>query len=271
MSTHPNSNDLRNVLFRPDKLLPADPRYAVLRFTNKSFNNVSFAKTTISRVIFTNCKFEDCLFIGTTFIDCEFHECTFKGCNSHKVAFENTYIDPSVFEDMLDPVDHWNIGIHLFQELYDNSIKMNQREFADAAEFNRSKWRRYLLNHRYAGWKERTSLKYIKGWLTNYLFYIFAGYGIRFRFLAFWMSIAIAVSVGVNLFFLDSLNIVGRDGPVVEKQVVDVLYYTATIPTGIGEFASASDFGRWVFLIEAFVGFIIASLFVTWLVKRALR
>ena len=126
------------------------------------------------------------------------------------------------------------------------------------------------MNHRYSGWKKKDP-QYIVGWLTNYLFYILVGYGIRFKFLAALMSIVIAVSVGVNFLFWDSLSVVGRDSPVGEREFIEVLYYTATIPLGVGDFTPTSGVGRVIFLGEAFFGLSIVSLFVTWLVKRALR
>ena len=211
-----NSNDLRDVLFRPDTLVPTDTTIANSPFMGKTFTNVSFSKTEISGVIFRNCTFVDCLFIGTRFVDCEFHDCTFTGCNPHKVVFKNTYVDPRVFEGMLDPVKHSNIGIHLFQQLYENSTEMRQREFANSAEYNRYKWQRYLLNYRYKGWKKK-NLQYIMRWLTNYLFYILAGYGIRSKFLAAWASIAVAVSMGVNFLWWDSLSVVGNAGLAEER------------------------------------------------------
>ena len=265
-----NSNDLRDVLFQPDTLGPPDTTTADSPFTDKTFTNVSFAKTTITGVVFRGCAFVDCLFIGTRFVDCAFHDCTFKGCNPHKVVFKDTYIDPAVFEGMLDPVEHWNIGIYLFQQLYNNSTETRQREFANTADFNRSKWNRYLLNHRYSGWK-KIKPEYIIRWLTNYLFYILAGYGIRSRFLAAWTFLVVAGSIGGNFLLWDCLGVVGRDGVAGEKEFITVLYYTATIPSGLGDFTPTSDVGRSVFLGEAFLGLVVVSLFVTWLVKRALR
>ena len=264
-----NSSDLRNVLFRPDilRLNTATPRNL---FTDKTFTNVSFSKTEISGVSFRDCTFVDCLFIGTYFVDCEFHGCIFTRCNPHKVVLKNTYIDPSVFEGMLDPVKYSNIGIHLFQQLYKNSTEMNHREFANSAEFNRHKWNRYVLNYRYSGWRKKNP-QYIMEWLTNYLFYILAGYGIRSKFLAAWAFIAVAGSVSVNFIWWDSLSIIGKDGPAGEREFIKVLYYTATIPGGVGDFTPASDVGRLIFLAEALFGLIIVSLFVTWLVRRALR
>ena len=143
------STDLRNVLFFPETLAP-HTRNEDNPFVGKTFTNVSFSHTRISGVIFRNCKFVKCLFIGTRFVDCEFHSCSFEGCNPYRVEFKNTYIDPRVFEGMLDPVKYSNIGMYLFQNLYENSTERNQLEFVRSAEFNRYKWSRYVLNYRYA-------------------------------------------------------------------------------------------------------------------------
>lgn len=262
-----NSNDLRNVLFGAPTLAPNRPDN---RFIGKSFTNVSFSKTKISGVEFRSCKFEDCLFIGTHFIDCEFHDCTFVGCNPHKVVFENTYVDPAMFEGLLNPIAHSNIGMHLFQQLYENSMAMRQREFANVAEFNRSKWRRYVLNYKYPGQK-KFDRKYIRSWLANYLSYIIAGYGIRIRFLAVWALIVGAGSLAVNFTFWDTLRFVGRDGPLKRRDFVEVFYYTFTIPVGVGDLTPTSDAGMLIFAGEAASGLVIVSFFVTWLVKRAIR
>ena len=270
-----NANGVVDALFQPSTLTLADPetqrsRFPRSLFTAKAFTNVSFSWTTISGITFRDCVFMDCLFMSTRFVDCEFHDCTFKGSNPHKVVFENTYIDPLVFEGMLDQVKYSNIGIHLFQQLYKNSTEMHQREFANAAEFNRQKWVRYALNYDYPGWA-KMDFEYIRRWLINVLFYVLAGYGIRSKFWIVWAVIVATASVGVNFFCWDSLNIVGKDGPVGERSFISVVYYTATIPGGFGDFTPASDMGRLIFLGEAFFGLIIVSLFVTWLVKQALR
>ena len=265
-----NSNDLRDVLFQPDELKPPFHTTPNNPFTGKTFTNVSFSKTTISGIRFRDCEFVDCLFIGSNFVDCEFHDCSFKGCNPHEVTFKNTYIDPSGFEGMLDPVEHWNIGIHLFQQLYDNAIETRQREFANNAEFNRSKWKRYVLDHEYPGWKKRNP-RYLWEWSKNCLYYILAGYGIRSKFLATWAFLVATVSVGINYLLWDSLNVVGKDGPAGERDFIEVLYYTTTIPSGLGDFTPASNLGRLIFLGEAFFGLVIVSLFATWIIKRALR
>ena len=263
------SNDLRDISFEPATLGPPNRTLPNNPYYNKTFTNVSFSKTTISGVIFRNCLFVDCLFMGTHFNNCQFRGCTFKGCNPYQVRFTNTYIDPSVFEGMLNPVEHSNIGMHLFQQLYNNSREQNQQNFANSAEFNSKKWSRYDLNYRYR--QASFNRRYIVEWLANYSFFIMAGYGIRSKFLLAWAFIVTVVSVGINFFLWDSLNIVERNGFLAEKQFINVLYYTATIPTGTGDFTPGSSIGRLIFLGEALVGLIILSLFATWLVKRALR
>ena len=264
-----NSNDLRDVLFQPDTLGPPNTTKPNNPYTDKTFTNVSFSKTTISGVIFRNCLFVDCLFIGTHFENCQFRGCTFKDCNTYQVRFTDTYVDPSVFEGMLDPVEHSNMGLYLFQQLYNTSKEQNQPGFADTAEFNRNKWTRYDLNHRYHG--RKWNREYILNWLANYLFYITAGYGIRSKFLAVWAVFVVVVSVSVNFFMWESLVIIGKNGFVQEREFIDVLYYTATIPAGVGDFTPGSGLGRLMFLGEAFFGLIVFSLFATWLVKRAMR
>ena len=259
------SSGLDSVLFRPDNLATEHLNNQRNLFTNKTFNNVSFAKTRICGI-----TFRDCLFIGTQFINCEFHDCNFKGCNPFKIEFTNTYIDPAVFEGMLDSVDHWNIGISLFQQLYKNAMDMHQRDFARTAEFNENKWRRYLLTHRNPGWMKARP-QFIVRWLINVLFYIFAGYGIRARFLLLWAIVLASGSVSTNFFLWDNLGVVGRDGVSPARNVIGVLYYTVTTFARFGDLTPGSDVGKLVFVVETFLGIVLLSLFVAWLIRQALR
>ena len=265
------STGLDSVLFQPDTLTIEHLLPMRNLFTDKIFNNVSFAKTEINGITFRNCTFTDCLFIGTQFINCEFHDCNFTGCNTFKTEFANTYIDPAVFEGMLDPSDHWNIGIHLFQQLYKNAMDMHQRDFARTAEFNENKWRRYLLNHRNPG-RKKAEPQFIVRWLINISFYIFAGYGIRAKFLLLWAFVFVSGSISANFFLWDRLGVVGRDEATPpERNLIGVLYYTVTTFARYGDFVPGSDLGRLVFVVEAFLGIILVSLFVAWLIKQALR
>ena len=243
----------------------------LFKWTRFVDSNVSFSYTTITGITFRNCEFTDCLFKWTRFVDCKFYDCTFKNCNPNKVEFENTYIDPSVFVGMLDKRKHSNIGINLFHQLYDNSLKMNQREFAITAEFNRHKWRRYSSDYKYRKWRKKFDRKYLGPWFSNILLWVFLGYGIRFKFVASWMIAFAALSVIANFYWWECFSVAGRDGQLAERGIVRVLYYTATILSGLGDFTPTSDVGRIGFLVEGFLGFVFISLFATWLVKRCLR
>ena len=112
---------------------------------------------------------------------------------------------------------------------------------------------------------------YISRWLANYLSYISTGYGIRSRFLIAWASIVVTGSVLVNFCFWDCLNVVGSDGSAEDRDLIAVLYYTVTIPSGIGDLTPASDIGRVIFLGETLSGLFIVALFVHLIIRRALR
>lgn len=266
-----HADSIKDILFQPESLTIEDLGERRNLFSRKTFTNVSFSKTTISGITFRDCNFVDSLFIGTHFVDCEFHDCTFKGCNPHKVTFENTYIDPAVFEGMLDTKKYSNIGINLFHQLYDNSIVQNQREFANTAEFNRQKWRRYVLNYKYSGKKNLFNPNYRVDWISNWLFYLLAGYGIRAKFWISWAFIVVVSSFCINYFLWEQFNIVGKNGSDTARSLIKAFYYTVTIPAGLGDYIPTSDLGRISYIGEGFLGLVIVSLFVTWFVKRILR
>ena len=265
-----NSNDLRNAEFRPDTLTLENVGGIRRFFTEKTFTNVSFSKTKIVGLDFRECKFVGCLFIGTRFVDCEFHNCAFEGCNPYKIEFTKTYINPTSFEGMLNKVEHSNIGIHLFQELYRNAVEMRHGKFARSAEFNLNKWERYVFDHEYPGLKKFTTFRLFE-WLQNVLFWLLAGYGLRPKFLIFLAVAVGAVSVATNYIWWDSLEVLGRAGPVKGKSCIGVVYYTVTTLVGIGDLAPGSDAGKLIFMVQAVFGLILVSLAVGWLVKRALQ
>ena len=188
ISAFRNSNEIRNVIFLSDTLTIRDLGVQRTLFTDKTFNNVSLSKTVVSGITFRRCKFEDCLFITTQFIDCEFHDCIFRGCNPHKIQFKDTYINPSIFQRMLNKKNHSNIGIYLFQQLYKNAMDTQQPGYARTAEFNMRKWERYALDYKYPGW-QKLHKSCFREWTTNVLAYILVGYGIRARFWLIWVML----------------------------------------------------------------------------------
>ena len=270
VSAFRNSNELLNAIYLPDALTVDDLGEQRTLFTGKTFKNVSFSKTRISGITFRRCTFEDCLFITTQFINCDFHECKFLYCNPHKILFKDTYIDPSIFEGMLNKKKHSNIGIHLFQQLYRNAMDTEQPKYARTAEFNMRKWERYDLDYKYPGWKKFGGSS-CRDWTGNLLAYVLVGYGIRARFWFSWAMLVGLLSITFNFFCWDSLDIAGSDGQVIDRTFVGVLYYTASTFGSFGNLGPGSSFGRLVFMIEAGLGLVILGLFLRWLVRLALR
>ena len=273
-----NSNDLRNIEFHPSTLTFNEVADAMSRdldaagklFEDKTFTNISFSKTNIDGIVFRRCVFVDCLFIDTTFVDCEFHDCSFKGCNPYKIAFHDTYIDPTVFEGMVDKVKYSNIGVQLFQSLYKNSSDMAQRAFMRAAQFNLNKWQRYVLDYKYPG-RAKLRPRCLKEWLPNILFYVIAGYGIRAKFLIAWAFVIVIASTGINYVLWECLNVIGPNGSASGNGLIEVAFYTAATLAAFGNLHPESDVGKLVFMVEAGFGSIVVALFLTWLVRLALR
>src|SRR5262249_33468254 len=92
------------------------------------------------------CKFEDCLFIGASFEAVEFHRCKFINCNFYKSTFVNCYLDPSAISfDKRYRSSHSNIGVDLFQQLYEDAAKSRQTDFAMKADIEFRRWKRWQL------------------------------------------------------------------------------------------------------------------------------
>jgi uncharacterized protein YjbI with pentapeptide repeats len=108
------------------------------KFKGCTFVNVALSHVTFKETTFTNCTFRDCLIVGSEFVDCEFHTCSFENCNTYKFRLRNTYLDPSSFT-LAKTYRHSasNIGVELFQKLYDNAMDSHQTNFAAIADIER--------------------------------------------------------------------------------------------------------------------------------------
>ncbi len=265
-----HSDSLRDVAFMGDNLTQRDLDGETKLFSNKTFTNVSFSKTNITGVIFRNCIFKDCLFQSTQFNQCEFHECTFNGCNPNKIQFNNTYIDPAIFQGMIDHKKHPNIGIHLFHNLYNNAIRTNQPQFARTAQFNMRIWERYVLTYQYRH-KRWFHPPRVKKWISNYASYLLIGYGIRARFWLRWAFVICVLSTIFNIVAWDHFDVVAENGAPVEESNLNVIYYTFTILGGLPLLTPNSNFGKVVFMFEAGFGLIIVAVLIAWLIRLVLR
>lgn len=261
------SNDLRNVLYRPDRFSPRKP----YRLKDKTFENVSFSKTTIEEVVFRDCSFTDCLFIGSSFIKCEFRSCTFSGCNPHKVAFENSYVDPNSFKKLLNYREHTNIGLHLFNQLEQNARKQEQYPFIASAAYLFKKWNRYHLNwtwhKKYIGF-----WRWLVKWLPDFIYDLVAGYGWKIQKFIISSIVLVIIIAFTNHVFWNHLGMVGVDSKGGPNWIVSSYYTVVTLTTlGYGDITPTTQAGMTLASIEAIIGLIWLSVLASIIFRRIFR
>jgi hypothetical protein len=261
------SNDLRSVMYVPDNWIAKPKSYKGCQFTN-----VSFSKTKITKVTFTECTFTDCLFIGTEFEDTEFHRCHFQDCNFYKTAFDRCYIDPNSFNfNKRYRTTHANVGVQLFQQLYDDAARSRQSEFAMVADIQFRRWKRWQLDY------DRKSRKIgrLEKWKRSFFSWMYealTGFGYKpFRFVIATMLFFGAVSIA-NMFFLPQR--IKIDGDVVNQiNFADAIFYTFSMMTALG-FSSIipqTSAAKLFAVGQALAGIGWLGLFTSLLVKRFIK
>jgi hypothetical protein len=261
------SNDLRNVLYRPDVFAPRDP----YRLTAKVFDNVSFSKTRLENVVFRDCVFRDCLFIGAEFVSCEFHSCAFEGCNPHKIKFQSCYIDPQVFAKLLDPRTQANIGVHLFNQLEQNARGREQHEFVATAAFLYRKWKRHYSRFLYekgsvTGWT------FWPKWMLDKTYDVVAGYGWRVGRFVLWSAGAFVIVATANALLWERLGM-SLASPKAAPVWLTAGYFTVVTMTtlGYGDITPTSAFGMVVASGEALLGLLWLSVLASVVFRRIFR
>ncbi len=270
-----NSNELRNALFEPDELRDQPNTL----FRDRSFHNVSFSKTEVSNVTINRCRFEDCLFIGSMFEHCEFHDCEFINCNFHKATFKNCYFDPStIYLDKCYRKTHTNIGTHLFQELLVNSKHRHQAKFADVAELNFRRWRRWQRAFEAEREKEAKGRNWVwfkkrvfvcKEWLID----LTIGYGIKpFNFVVSSAVLLLGMSAIVDVSWA-SLGLVNGDMPAERDGFLDSVYYTTVVITtlGFGDLTPSMPVGRLLSLLYSLFGVVWLSVLAAMVIRKVVR
>ncbi|MFC1759261.1 ion channel [Planctomycetota bacterium] len=263
------SNQITDVLYQPDELV-ADG--AGRRIIGKTFQNVSFSKTTLRGWTFRDCTFQDCLFIGSRIEHCEFHGCRFANCNTHKIEIESTYVDPEVFAKMLHPKQHANIGVHLFQQLLKNATDTQQPTFRNSAEYHFRNWRRYQWDYDVKTGRSAL-LPYLCKWLPEWLYFVFAGYGLRSRFFMIWSVVFFALVIIINHTLWSVLEITSSGKAVSEAKLIQSTYFSlVTLTTlGYGDLVPSSDAGMGIITVEAILGIIWVSILASIVIRRVVR
>lgn len=261
------SRDLRSALYEPDQWL-SDPK----RLKGIFFSNVSLSKTEFSEVTFTECHFEDCLFIGAKFIHVEFHRCNFVNCNFYKASFDGCYIDPrSLSFDKKYHKSAANLGVDIYQGLYDNSVRSGQVDFARFADFEFRRWKRWQLAFdrkigKIDGWDRWTK------YAASLLYECVAGFGYKpLRFVLTTILLFTAVSC-FNKYALSSALLV--DGAkLTHLGWSDAVFYTYSTMTvlGFSTILPATSAAKLLAVTEALMGVGWLGIFTALLVKRFVR
>lgn len=260
---------IADLLYRPDKLESRDPpRKWIIR--NKKFSNFSFSKTHISQIEFTDCQFENCLFIGSIITDCRFNNCEFVTCNFYRSQIQNCFVDPKSFSQCTDSVKYPNIGVGLYQELLHNSRQQAQPEFARDAQYQFSRWKRYL------SWDEikssndgciKKSMKCI-GLFPSWLFELTTGSGMRLGNLALTSVVMLFAFTFINFFCISTFGLLLDQEPV--QGLYESFYFSTIVVTslGFGDITPSTDVGRVAVAIEAIIGFLTFATLVSMAFRR---
>lgn len=260
---------IEDFLYRPDRLESKEPPQKWM-IRGKSFKNISFSKTLLSYLEFTDCTFNECLFVGSIVSDCRFNDCQFVNCNFFRAQFQNCFIDPSSFARCLDPVNHANIGVGLYQELLQNSRQQAQPEFSNEAQYQFRRWKRFL------GWHEvRTSNKSFLRTLPRRSSLLWAwayekstGSGTRFTNMAATSATILVALTVINYMFRDCFGLMIGNEPV--KSIPESFYFSTIVVTtlGFGDITPRTDLGRIVVSLQALLGFATFAVLVSMAFRR---
>ena len=270
------SDTLQSVLYRPDTLEREGRRKKIESIT---FLGSSLSKTRITGIIFNDCLFKDCLLIGSSFNDCEFHRCTFENTNTYKISFDTTYVDPRSFRRCLNKKEHQNIGVHLFQELLNNSRGTDQVIFEREAMFLFLRWKRfqnwYEVKQDFKKLKSglgpagRLLMQILKGSVAcawRRVWECLSGSGLRIRnFIASAVAFALAISV-LNHQFGEEFGLCLNGN----WSYPNALYFTIISLTtlGYGDITPTTTLGQMVASLQSIFGFVLFALLTSMLYRR---
>ncbi|MBR1218201.1 pentapeptide repeat-containing protein [Bradyrhizobium sp. U87765 SZCCT0131] len=265
---------IQSKLYRPSHLKsPQTPQRWIVR--DRQFIEFSFSKTLIEEIEFNKCTFIDCLFIGSVFKNCRFSECTFISCNTYRVEFADVYLDPRSFSKCLDEERHQNIGVHLYQELLNNSRRQSQPDFAHYALFEFRRWLRleqcyqFRKNHKQMR-ISRTQVKLALRIATSWAFQKFIGFGVRLRNYILTATAAASALTIFNHYFSAQLGLKINGEPL--SSPIDAFYFTIiTLTTiGYGDITPTSPLGRVLVAGEGIIGFVLFATLASMIYRKIL-
>jgi hypothetical protein len=265
-----SGGEIRGKIYLPNSL-ESPSRLRQTQIVNCKFVEVSFSKTWIEGIEFSNCSFTDCLFIGTVFKDCRFTNCTFTGSNTYRIKFIDVFLNPRSFDKCLDKKRHQNIGLHLYQELLNNSRRQSQPDFAHDALFQFRRWNRFENIYRFRRGKiSWAQFKLLLRIVLNWSGQTFLGFGVRLRNYFFWVTIAALVLTTINYSFAANFGLMIGQTPL--QSFTDAFYFTIiTLTTvGYGDITPTIACGRFFIAFEGFVGFVLLATLASMIYRKML-
>ncbi len=259
---------IENLTYQPGSFAPVRPQNII---GGKLFRNVSFRSTIFQNIEFRSSRFTDCLFMGAVFDHCEFHDCSFNGCNPYKARFVNTYIDPALFDGMLDPRRHANIGVFLFQQLRFNAFATYQPDFAETADWLFRRWQRYELSYKFRRKLVRPAL-YRWRLTVSHLYELISGFGHSFTRFVITSLVLFASIVLLNHTLWQNFS-TGDSSVKASHHWYSAGYFTAVTLTtlGYGDITPQTVCGMVLASTEALCGFFWFALLAAMLVRRFFR
>jgi Ion channel/Pentapeptide repeats (9 copies) len=238
-------------------------------FHSKLFRNVRFSHSRFEKITFTKCTFIDCLFIGAEFHDCEFHQCRFENCNTYKFKLDHVYLDPRSFKlDAAYRKSAANVGLDLYQTLFQNAQDASQTAHASYGDIARRRWRRYQLQR---DQREGHSVRWtifanaVADWTSAY------GYGPA-RFFLLSVVVFILLATIAQSFWIQ-MGVKQNGSEVVVSSFVDTVYYCMLLITSLGfsDLVPTTLFGKALAVFYALFGISWMALFTAILIKRIIR
>ncbi len=267
-----NTDSLKDFLFVPDLMPPADYGHPKIKFRNKTFSNASFSKKLIKDVIFIKCIFKDCLFIGTRIEHCEFQNCKFENVNTHKIEIRKTFLKPEDFKNAITDRKYSNIAIHLFQKIFENTSDVDQLTIVNNAEVYFRNWERlHIIQKRRSG--NLNFWEYLGQIIPKTLHYL-VGYGIRFEiffatYLAFLLLFGILNHLLWNLYYIKTDLFVSQQVHTILHSAYFTFYTTTSL--GAGEMFPQSTLGISLSIIQSILGYTFIGVFLSMLIKKIIR
>ncbi len=266
-----NSTSLTNSLYIPSTLIGLKGND---KLKGVSFENVSFKDTKIKDFFFIDCKFKNILFLSTEFENVKFENCIFECVNFAGTKFRNVHLDPASLTLAFPKRSYSNIALHLYAQLKENFHYTRQIDFHNLSDYYFRKWRNIRnFSHIFES-KTKTILRFKIALIVtfDFLYYLFAGYGIKtYRFFIF-LIFAVSVATIFNYINFDNFCFTSHE-KYTNSKLIQSIYFTLTVFTNLGSsyLYPQCDYGLNLVSLQSTIGLIFSSSFIAIIIRKLFR